>query len=777
MNAHMGWAFVVVLLWSSPSWAETLPTTVWLRSEQHGFGTGWVVDAERRWLVTARHVVGDRPTVEAYFPDGSHILRRHYLEQQQDLRTRGRIVTGKVIARRDHADLALIELEQLPKGTPALRLAKGPMQGEFVQLLGQRHDAETLWTATTGHVRQTGTLREGYFWAAQKLGVGAKVTFLQMPVEAGDSGAAVRNAAGDVVGVLSAFLTHTPGVATAIHPDEIRQLLADTRKEKAPEPKPMAPHVLADQLQRATVWVRPQATQTRCAGVLIDGPRRLVLTTLTGAGADDVLTVVFPQFHEWRLLAEADAYRDHLGQRLHGTSVRAVVLARDRRRDVALLELEQLPATAQALSLAHDDPPQGTAIHTMNHPLGLELLWLYAAGRVRSAAKIALDSEAKETDPKPQVSVLQIPHQGSSSGGAVLDDRGLMVGLLATREGPRQEMGYAVTPSELHAFLKQVEPLWRPTTGRAWATRGDFFAARSQWTNALTAYQQALLHEPEQNLYQCRVIEALLATGQRDAARKRLMAFVVNAKPEPKADIQALIGQLLLTMGEPHLALLLVAQALKQEPKCIPALLGRAQMRSGQAALDDLAEVLFLDPNNAQPFAVRANKHDPRDPETPTKQLADLSRAVELRPYDLDLRRARAKAYSERKEWKKARADWVRLAELADTNADVWLGLAMAQLQAGDEVAARGALVAVVRVEGGRLPAVLRILRQQAQTLDQAGADGQQVCDWYEQALQSLQPWLPPMKQEQLQRTRKTLVDDPVRRRQSLEALLNEWLN
>src|SRR5262245_58128401 len=101
--------------------------TVWIRAGDRAVGTGWVVDADRRWIVTARHVVGDRDSVDVCFLDAhfNHPVtnRAHYVADRDDLRRRGLIATGRVVARRDQADLALVELDRMPLGVPALRLS------------------------------------------------------------------------------------------------------------------------------------------------------------------------------------------------------------------------------------------------------------------------------------------------------------------------------------------------------------------------------------------------------------------------------------------------------------------------------------------------------------------------------------------------------------------------------------------------------------------------------------------------------------------------------
>ncbi|HJZ92543.1 MAG TPA: trypsin-like peptidase domain-containing protein, partial [Gemmataceae bacterium] len=103
--------------------------TVWVRAGDGSVGTGWVADGERHWVVTARHVVGDRDRADVFFMDtagGFHTERAGYLHAQAELRKRGLVATGRLVASNDAADLALLALEQFPPGVPALSLSSRP---------------------------------------------------------------------------------------------------------------------------------------------------------------------------------------------------------------------------------------------------------------------------------------------------------------------------------------------------------------------------------------------------------------------------------------------------------------------------------------------------------------------------------------------------------------------------------------------------------------------------------------------------------------------------
>jgi len=158
---------LLALILSAVTPPAQVRATVWVRAGDRATGTGWVVDVDRRWVVTARHVVGDRDTVEVDFIDHPITDRRHYVADHADLRRRGLTAVGRVIRRHDNADLALLELDRLPAGVPALTPAAGSARpGDGSSSVGHRHDIDLLWTRTTGRVRQVGRLPDGYFGPA-----------------------------------------------------------------------------------------------------------------------------------------------------------------------------------------------------------------------------------------------------------------------------------------------------------------------------------------------------------------------------------------------------------------------------------------------------------------------------------------------------------------------------------------------------------------------------------------------------------------------------------
>ncbi|MCI0705300.1 MAG: trypsin-like peptidase domain-containing protein [Planctomycetia bacterium] len=450
---------VVTLLWLLASLGandaaeviESLPlsTCAWVRAENDGAGGGFVVDVEKRLLITCRHIVADRKKVDVFFPwyrDGKLVTaRRDYLGNRLALREAGLLVVGTVLKTSDEHDLALVELETLPPGTKAVSFSTRPTQlGESLRVVGHRLDLDTVWNVTLGPVRATGKLADGYFWRGKKLAVNANVLIGQLPTEEGDSGGPVFDSRGEVVGMASALRRACPLAAVVISADEIRRFVnAPAPPAKKPEPIP-----IAETLLRATVWVKPTATDLHLAGVLIE--KNLVLTCARGLPVSDRVGIALPLRDGEKWIGERSEYCDPLSLHLRGAWRSGTVLARDSSRDLALIRLDAGSEYMKPVALATVVPKAGDELHAMSHPGGLEFAWVYAAGSVRQRGKVALD--VGERALTISALVCQLPAQTGSPGGPILNAKGELVGVLSARESA-QQVGYAATTDEIRAFL------------------------------------------------------------------------------------------------------------------------------------------------------------------------------------------------------------------------------------------------------------------------------------------------------------------------------------
>src|SRR5262245_31756569 len=137
------------------AYKTVLSSTVWVHSDRGGgklaTGSGSLVDRGRRLVLTNYHVVGDVKRATVYFPDfGSDKKafseRRHYTSRSGKLG-----ISGEVIEVDKEGDLALIRLDRVPDGVPALKLAAtSPDPGQTVHSIGNPGKSGALWVYTPG---------------------------------------------------------------------------------------------------------------------------------------------------------------------------------------------------------------------------------------------------------------------------------------------------------------------------------------------------------------------------------------------------------------------------------------------------------------------------------------------------------------------------------------------------------------------------------------------------------------------------------------------------
>lgn len=145
------------LLTQNPVYAKLLKGIAFIGAEnsegESWQGTGWVLDLEQRLIVTNHHVIEGVEDCTVFFPlftDGELVtsLDRSLVSS--------RAIKGRVVDSDQSCDLALIQLESMPKECVALSLAdKSASPGQRVHsIAGNTVGSQSLWTYSTGYVRQ-----------------------------------------------------------------------------------------------------------------------------------------------------------------------------------------------------------------------------------------------------------------------------------------------------------------------------------------------------------------------------------------------------------------------------------------------------------------------------------------------------------------------------------------------------------------------------------------------------------------------------------------------
>lgn len=172
-------------------------------------GSGTLVDAKKRLVLTNYHVVGKLQYVYVMFPmfdrRGEMLTdRAEYKKIIED----GKAIKAKVLCSSTEKDLALIELESLTKEAKSIPIAnKSPGPGAAIHSIGNPGASKLLWVYTPGSVRQIGV--ENYMIGNPRTPIGrfeinCKIINTNSLVNPGDSGGPLLNKNGELVGVTHA---------------------------------------------------------------------------------------------------------------------------------------------------------------------------------------------------------------------------------------------------------------------------------------------------------------------------------------------------------------------------------------------------------------------------------------------------------------------------------------------------------------------------------------------------------------------------------------------
>jgi S1-C subfamily serine protease len=221
---------------------RALHSTVWILVPIGGTraytGSGSLIDANRRLILTNYHVVKENERAFVHFP----IFEKGKPVAERQAYPSNKSHPGKVVARDSRRDLALIQLDgPVPPDARAMKLAKdSPSPGQRVHSIGNPGASGALWLYTEGSVRQvyrkqfrTGKEGEGFFE------IDARIVETQSPINAGDSGGPVVNDKGDLVAVVQGHLSDAQARSISIFIDvtEVRDLLVSKHLAKLTPPK------------------------------------------------------------------------------------------------------------------------------------------------------------------------------------------------------------------------------------------------------------------------------------------------------------------------------------------------------------------------------------------------------------------------------------------------------------------------------------------------------------------------------------------------------------
>jgi hypothetical protein len=223
---------------------KALPSLTWILSpkgeDRFSSGSGVLIDDRRGLVLTAYHVVAERPDVIVFFPArdaGGDLMTapKDYIKSSGELG-----VEGTVIARDARRDLALIHLPRVPETAKAVAIAAGsPRPGQGVYAIGNSGTRDgVLWRYIDGTVRQVYRTEMKY---ETKQAVNAWVVEMTLPTNEGDSGGPILNARGELVAITASSNPGEVAVHYGIDVREIRSMVGPTLARTGPSPSRTGP--------------------------------------------------------------------------------------------------------------------------------------------------------------------------------------------------------------------------------------------------------------------------------------------------------------------------------------------------------------------------------------------------------------------------------------------------------------------------------------------------------------------------------------------------------
>ncbi len=274
----------------------------------------------------------------------------------------------------------------------------------------------------------------------------------------------------------------------------------------------------------STVWILAKSAGATVSGtgVLIDKDRKLIVTNFHVVGDSRAVVIFFPEFNDDTLVVDRRHYLKNV--RLLGR--RGAVLFTDQRRDLALIQLENLPENAEALEMADDSAKPGSRVHSIGNPGSTEALWVYTSGTVRAVYQKKFRTGAGEHEFK--VVETQSPINSGDSGGPVINSQGKLIAISQAILPKARLVSYSVDVTELKEFMD------RPLKSRPLPTADILAQAELQYTEHEKGHLQvdfSLGKEETQTVWISNDIEFF----QRADVR-RIWSLAVATKEAPKIE-------------------------------------------------------------------------------------------------------------------------------------------------------------------------------------------------------------------------------------------------
>jgi tetratricopeptide (TPR) repeat protein len=189
---------------------------------------------------------------------------------------------------------------------------------------------------------------------------------------------------------------------------------------------------------------------------VVDRSRRWLITCYHVVGENKTVEVFFPVHQQGRLATDRSFYFENRASlQESGRLVSGRVLRTDRDADLALIELETLPAETTELRLSASSPQPGDRGQIVGNRYDSAALWASTLGAVRQVKKLreGYFNSGQHLARGARVVVAQAPINEGDSGGPLVNDRGEVIGVAAAVAWEAHGAGLFIDISEVRRLL------------------------------------------------------------------------------------------------------------------------------------------------------------------------------------------------------------------------------------------------------------------------------------------------------------------------------------
>jgi S1-C subfamily serine protease len=196
----------------------------------------------------------------------------------------------------------------------------------------------------------------------------------------------------------------------------------------------------------ATPAPMPRYITRTGTGVLVDTGSKMVVTSLHVVGEAEFVEVAFPKFDE-----AGDPIVDPA--RYQSGRIRGRVVHREPNVDVALVQLDQVPAGMELMLISNERVKTDDVVHFVGNPGERKTLWQYRPSKVRQDGQYQWKVPDAETKKDVRYDGWRIEIEGAispgDSGGPLVSEYGLLVGLAHAADVSGNQVSYFIDASEV----------------------------------------------------------------------------------------------------------------------------------------------------------------------------------------------------------------------------------------------------------------------------------------------------------------------------------------